>query len=188
MGSVSVCLLKGEICRSVSFQVHVPVCAFLFARVFVHLYIHIPVNMHVSVCVCAFLSPCVSVDLLTNVHVVYASVYKCVYVLGECAAAPPLPQATLGSTEPELREQYRHPFVYRIPWVPQRRKRGGRRKSQEERKRTCLFQLEARGRPFSTKEETRGRAQRQVTFSGMEKEYPCPFTQCVHCKEVTLGC
>lgn len=45
-----------------------------------------------------------------------------------------------------------------LPWILQRRKRRGTTKCKEERKRARLFQLEARGRPFSTKRKTRGRA------------------------------
>lgn len=144
--------------------------------VFIHIFIFTFIWVCAQMC---RLSVLVWVWICTHVHTVYASVYKCIFVrvCWGCVQlsvslpfAPSSPESCWIWMRQSRVEEHCHPFIFRLPWIPQRRKRRGKTKSKEERKRAWLFQLEARGRPFSTKEKTR-RVQRQVLFSGMDTCY-----------------
>lgn len=86
-----------------------------------------------------YLCPHVRMHICTHGSVVCAFVCKCVCVcVGSVCAAVLVPalcslptKVMLGSAE-HYAEGQCHPFAFRLPWTPKRRKRKGKRKSKEE--------------------------------------------------------
>ena len=187
MGSVSVCLLKGKICRSVRFHVHV--CTRLSACVFVHLYTHVCVNMCIGVCARAFLPPCVSVDLLMYVHVVYES--NCVYVLGECAAVPVpalcpfLPQPRWFNRDTAERAVL-PPFCFQNPLGPPKEEKERKERKPRRKKKNLTVPVGSQRQAFLHQGRNKGKSPKTGNFFWDGRGRYLPFYPVCPYKEVTL--